>query len=270
MPDDLGDQLVTVRRNNEIAMATVQSLTSLQGLLNERWRDTHTQQADRALTVLAGELSALLPEARTVLAELGDVSDAASAISADRTDQWRQALALSARYDALRSAQQTFVSAALFPPDQARVTIRVTPEARGLVLDYGHVREPEQYYAELGTGAANRRDDQLSETRVVEGRVVFSSHTDRPARARPWASGDTIIDMRFVTRDDVIAWVPTVRQLTGARDEHQARMLDEARAEAERLPGDEPQPFLRTGRTMPPPPAALLDRLAREEMGEPV
>jgi len=46
-------------------------------------------------------------------------------------------------------------------------------------------------------------------------------------------------------------------------------MQAEARAEADRRPGHDDPPFLRTGRRMPPPPAALLDRLAREELGDP-
>jgi len=271
VPADLGDQLVTIRQHNETARATVEALTSLQALLHVRWRDTHTQQADRALTALRGALDAVLSQTRPVLAELGNVSDAEAAISAGRTGEWQEACNLAGRYAEIRAAQVTLVSAALHPADQPQASIRVAPESRRLVADYGHVRNADLHYPELGTGAANRRADQLSETRIVNGRVVFSSHTDRPATAPPWVSGDGLDDLRFVTRDHVIAWLPTLGQLGDARDEHQARMQDEARAEAERRPGDDdPQPFARAGRRMPPPPAALLDRLAREELGDPV
>jgi len=269
VPDDLGDQLVTIRQHNETARATVEALTSLQALLHVRWRDTHVRQVDPALSVLRDALDAVLSQARPVLAQLGNVTDAEAAIGAGRTGEWQETCRLAGRYAEIRAAQTTLVSAALHPADQPQASIRVAPEARSLVSDYGSVRDSDLHYAELGTGDANRRADQLSETRIINGRVVFSSHTDTPATVRPWATGDVLSDLRFVTRDHVIAWVPTLGQLGDARDEHQARMQDEARAEAERRPGDDdPQPFVRAGRKMPPPSAALLNRLAREELGE--
>jgi len=270
VPDDLGDQIVKIRRDNETALATVQALTGLQDLLHVRRRDTHAKQADSALGVLSTELDALLSQARPVLARLGDVDSADTAITSGRVDEWRQAGQLGTRYVELRDAQRIIVAAALNPPDQPRMTSRVSPEIRDLVADFGHVRQPERHYAELGTGAANRRGDQLSETRVVDGRVVFSSHTDRPLRPRPWFTGDAIADLRFVCRAGSRAWVPSVPELTRARDEHEQRKQAEARADAERTPGDEPEPRLRTDRRQPPPPVALIDRLAREELGEPV
>jgi len=267
---DVGDQLGAIRQHNETARATVEALTSLQALLHARWRDTHTQQADRALSVLRTELSALLTQVRPVLTQLGGVTDAEAAISVGRTDEWQEACNLAGRYAEIRAAQVTLVSAALHPADQPQASIRVAPESRRLVADYGHVRNADLHYPELGTGDANRRADQLSETRIIEGRVVFSSHVDRPVTVRPWVSGDVLEDLRFILRDGVQAWLPTVAELTGARDEHEQRVQADARAEAERRPGDDdPQPFLRAGRKMPPPPAALLDRLAREELGDP-
>lgn len=267
VPDDLGDQLVTIRQHNETARATVEALTSLQALLHVRWRDTHTQQADRALTVLRTELSALLTQARPVLTQLGGVTDAEAAIGAGRTGEWQEACNLAGRYAEIRAAQVTLVSAALHPADQPQASIRVAPESRRLVSDYGYVRAPDLHYPELGTGDANRRADQLSETRVVNGRIVFSSHVDRPATVRPWASGDVLEDLRFILRDDVIPWLPDVFELTDARDAHQSRMQAADRAEHERRPGDEPEPRLRTDRPMPPPGRALVQRLAEETLG---
>jgi len=96
---------------------------------------------------------------------------------------------------------------------------------------------------------------------------VVGSTGRPPTEHRPWATGDALADLRFACRADVRAWLPTVRQLTGARDEHEQRQQDDARADAERTPGDEPQPLLRTDRRMPPPGRALVQRLAEEELG---
>jgi hypothetical protein len=60
----------------------------------------------------------------------------------------------------------------------------------------------------------------------------------RPARTtRPWCTDDTLTNLRFIVRPDVDAWVPSIRELTRARDEHQERKLDAARAAAG-LPAD--------------------------------
>ena len=50
---------------------------------------------------------------------------------------------------------------------------------------------------------------------------------------RPWCTGDTLGDLRYVTcRDDVHPWVPSMRELTSARAAHQERKLDAARTAA--------------------------------------
>ena len=267
VPADVADRVLTIRRSNESAFAEAGVLGPLEHRLRERLLALHRERVGDALNVLATELDAVLTAAGPVLAELGsNVDDAASAIEADRVVQWREATALAERYDELRRAQRVLVSAAVSP--QAHVSDRVSPEARSLVDDFGIVRDAGLHYPEVGTGV-NRSEVRTGEVRIFSGRLVTSDHSDRPARARPWLTGDVITDLRFVCRADVRAWLPTVAQLTGTRDEHERRKQDEARAEADRRPGhDDPQPFARAGRRMPPPPAALLDRLAREEMGE--
>ena len=267
VPADVGPQVLKIRRSNETAWAEAGVLGPLERRLQERLLALHRERADDALDLLATELGTLLAAATPVLDVLDGVNDADDAIAADRVEPWRQAVALSARYGELRRAQRILVSAAVTP--QPHLSDRVSPEARALVDDYGVVRDADSHHPAVGTGA-NGGEVRLSESRIFSGRIVVTAHTDAPVTPRPWLTGDTIIDMRFVTRDDVRAWVPRVRELTGARDEHERRKQDEARAEAERLPGDEPQTFLRTGRRMPPPGPELLTRLAREELGEPV
>ena len=270
VPDDLGSRVLQIRRSNEAALATAQVLGPLERRLQERLLAVHREQADPALNVLAAELLELLTEARPVLARLNGVDDAEDAIAADRVDEWRQAVALTSRYAAVRDAQRVIVAGALDPPDQARLTARVSPAIRDLVDNFGVVRQPHLHFPEVGTGV-NRSEVRVGQSRIFSGRIVTDAHTDRPARPRPWTTGDPVADLRFLVRDHVIAWVPTVAELTGARDEHERRKQAEARAEAERRPGDEqPERRLPRGRQMPPPSAALIDRLAREELGEPV
>jgi len=269
VPADVGERVLAIRRTNESALAELGVLGPAERRLQERLVALHRQRADDALHELATELDALLTAARPLLARLPGVHDAEDAINADRVQVWRQATELAEHHGALRGAQRIIVGGSLDAPDQARITSRVSPEVRDLVDNYGHIRQPHLHYPELGAGA-NREEVRVGQTRIFSGRLTVDSHVDRPVRDRPWTTGDTLDDLHFLTRDDVEAWVPTIAQLTGARDEHEQRMQADARAEAERRPGDDdPQPPLRAGRKMPPPPAALLDRLAREELGDP-
>ncbi|MBA2696773.1 MAG: hypothetical protein H0U62_13265 [Actinobacteria bacterium] len=271
VPDDLGDRVLKIRRANESAFAEASVLGPLESRLRERLLAVHREQADDALTVLADELLELLTAARPVLARLGsDVDSADTAITSGRVNEWRQAGQLGTRYTEVRDVQRIVVAGALDPPDQARVTSRVSATVRDLVDNFGVVRQPHLHFPEVGTGV-NRSEVRVGQSRIFSGRIVTDAHTDRPARPRPWTTGDPVADLRFLVRDHVIAWVPTVAELTGARDEHERRKQAEARAEAERRPGDEqPERRLPRGRQMPPPSAALIDRLAREELGEPV
>ena len=270
VPADLADRVLQIRRSNEATLATAQILGPVERRLEERLQAVHRTRADDALTVLATELDAALTAASPVLARLGSVDDADTAITSGRVNEWKEAGHLATRYAAVRDAQRVIVAGALDPPDQARLTARVSPAIRDLVDNFGVVRQPHLHFPEVGTGV-NRSEVRVGQSRIFSGRIVTDAHTDRPARPRPWTTGDPVADLRFLVRDHVIAWVPTVAELTGARDEHERRKQAEARAEAERRPGDEqPERRLPRGRQMPPPSAALIDRLAREELGEPV
>jgi len=269
VPDDVGPQVLKIRRSNEAAFAAAQVLGPMERRLQERLLVVHREQADDALAVLRAELDTVISQAGPVLAELGDVDSADAAIAADRVVQWRQADAMASRYVGVRDAQRVIVAAALDPPDQPRATSRVSPQIRDLLADYGFVREADRHHPTVGTGA-NGGEVRLSGSRIFSGRLVTDAHTDAPVTPRPWLTGDTITDLRFACRAGVEPWVPAINELTGARDEHEQRKQDEARDEAERMPGDEPERRLPHGRRMPPPPAALLDRIAREELGESV
>jgi len=266
VPDDVGAQVLKIRRSNEMAFASAGILGPLERGLRERLLAVHRERADDALQVLAVELRTLLAEAAPVLGQLDGVNDADDAIAADRVQPWRQAVAMAARYAELRQAQRILVSAAVTP--QSHTSDRVSGEARALVDDFGHVVDADRHYPEVGTDV-NRSEVRIGESRIFAGRLVTSDHSDRPVRPRPWLTGDVITDLRFACRADVRAWVPVINELTRARDDHRKRTEAAARAAAERLPGDEPEPRLRTDRRMPPPGPELLSRLAREELGEP-
>jgi len=270
LPDDLATRVLQIRRDNEIRMATAQILGPVEERLKERLAVLHRTQADDGLRLLAVELDVILSEARPVLAELHGVDDAAGAIDADRVQPWREAIALAERHVALRGAQRVITSASLDPPDRARATTRVAPEVRDMVNNYGIVRDAARHYPELGGSDVNRSELRTGEVRIFSGRLITDSHTDRPVRVRPWLTGDAVADLHFLVTPGVAPWVPSIAALAGARDEHERHQQDEARAAAERRPGDDDPPFPRRGsRQMPPPSAALLDRLAREELGEP-
>lgn len=233
-PDDLGARVIDVRRANEAALAELQALDGLAQRLRERLRDTNVEQVDPALAVLAAVLDALLDEARPVLAALGDVPDPGAAIERGVVEPWREATRLAERYAELRQAQGVVTSAAISPPDSvsAGLTDRISPDTRWLVGDYGHVKDAARH-GTVGSAAANRADQYTSGTRVVGGRVVQTTRTEKPARSRPWLTDDGLADLRFILGDGVEPWVPTVRELTAARDEHAQRLRDEARAAAE-------------------------------------
>ena len=266
VPDDIADRVIEIRRRNEVAMARAQILGPLEQRLQERLVAAHRHQADAGLAVLAVELADILNEARPVLAELHGVDDAADAIDANRVQPWRQAIKLVERHVELRGAQRVITAAALDPPDRARATTRVSPEIRNLIDNFGFVRDPAYHYPELG--GSDRTEARTGTVKIFRGRVVSDSHTDAPVRPRPWLTGDSLADLRFLAGSDVSAWVPQLAALTEARAEHEHQQQADARAEAERRPGDDDPPFLRPGRGMPPPSAALLSKLAREELGE--
>ena len=217
IPDDLGERLLVIRQANEGAAATVLALQRLRDQLWQRQRDVQVTHADDALAVLRGELSALLASARPVLAELGDADDAQAAVTADRVDQWREATELAARYAELRRAQMVVASAALDPAG--------TRDLSPLVIDYGHVKNPDRHDPDVGT------DPYVP--RVQEQLMV--THIPPPGGSnRPWCTGHTLGDLSYVAcRDGVHPWLPSMRELAGARAAHQERKLDAARTAAE-------------------------------------
>ncbi len=211
IPDNLGEQVLTIRRDLEAANAEFAALRQLEADLRHRLRATHAEQADRAFAVLRDELDQLLDQARHVLAELGDVNDPAAAIEADRVRAWREATTLAARYTELRDAQLAIVTDARTPPDVPLG--RTDPDARSLMRDHGHIRDAGAHGA-IGDAATHRAN----------------TNEQQPTR-RPWLTGDSLADLRFIaTHEHVEAWVPDISELTAARDEHTQRLRDEARA----------------------------------------
>ena len=84
VPDDVGPQVLKIRRSNEAAFAAAQVLGPMERRLQERLLVVHREQADDALAVLRAELDTVISQAGPVLAELGDVDSADAAIAADR------------------------------------------------------------------------------------------------------------------------------------------------------------------------------------------
>ena len=259
----LGERVIRIRTSNETAEAELAALIGVEQRLRERLRDLAEIHADDALDVLRAELDDVLTRARPVVEDLGDVDSAEEAITADKVSAWRLANTLAKRHGEIRAAQAVLVAGAVEPPDVPQITERASAAVRRLVADHGIVRDPDEHgtlgepdYREASTNGANRD---------TSGRVVGS--TGPPTGHRPWTTGSDLGDLRYVVRADVEPWLPRVAELTRARDEHRKRTEVAARAEAERLPGDEPERRLPHGRRMPPPPAALVQRLAEEELG---
>jgi len=216
IPDDLGERLLVIRQANEAAAATVLALQRLRDRLWQRQRDVQVTHADDALAVLRVELSALLASARPLLAELGGVNDADDAIAGDQVQPWRQAVAMAARYAELRQAQMVIVSAALEPAG--------TRDISPFTVDYGHIRDADRHDPDVGTDPYTPR---------VQESLMVAHVPPVGGSNRPWCTGDTLGDLRYVTcRDDVHPWVPSMRELTSARAAHQERKLDAARTAA--------------------------------------
>jgi len=221
IPDDIGHRLLVIRQGNEAAAASVLALQRLRDQLWQRQRDVQVTHADDALAVLRDELNTLLASARPLLARLGGVNDADDAIAADQVQPWRQAVAMAARYAELRQAQMVIVSAALEPAG--------TRDISPLTVDYGHVRDADRHDPDVGTDPYTPR---------VQEQLMITHVPPAGGSNRPWCTGDTLGDLRYVAcRDDVEPWLPSMRELTGARAAHQERKLDAARTAAG-LPAD--------------------------------
>jgi len=216
IPRDIGERLLVLRQANEAAAASVMALQRLRDRLWQRQRDIQVTHADDALAFLRRELTTLLASARPALAELGDADDAQAAVTADRVDQWRQATELAARYAELRQAQMVIVSAALEPAG--------TRDISPLTVDYGHVRDADRHDPDVGTDPYTPR---------VQESLMITHIPPTGGSNRPWCTGNTLADLRYVAcRDDVDPWLPSMRELTGARAAHRERKLDAARTAA--------------------------------------
>ena len=216
IPDDIGHRLLVIRQANEAAAASVLALQRLRDQLWQRQRDVQVTHADDALAVLRDELNTLLASARPLLARLGGVNDADDAIAADQVQPWRQAVAMAARYAELRQAQMVIVSAALEPAG--------TRDISPFTVDYGHVRDADRHDPDVGTDPYTPR---------VQESLMITHIPPTGGSNRPWCTGNTLADLRYVVcRDDVDPWLPSMRELTGARAAHRERKLDAARTAA--------------------------------------
>ena len=255
----LGERVIGIRNRNEILAAEHAAAIGVEQRLRERLRDLSVSHADDALNVLRAELGDVLTRARPVVEDLCDVTSAEEAITADKVSAWRLANTLAKRHGEIRAAQAIIVAGAVEPPDVPQITERASAAVRRLVADHGIVRDPDEHgtlgepdYREASTNGANRD---------TSGRVVGS--TRPPTGQRPWTTGSDLADLRYVVRDDVRAWLPTINELTRARGDHRKWTETEVRAAAEQ-PADEelrtPAPEGRRLRGRAPVVAAMSDR----------
>lgn len=141
----------------------------------------------------------VLEEARPVFAALpDDVVDGDSAIHAQCVGTWTAARDLAAQYARARAIQNGIVSAAGKNPDQA-ILARV----------YGYVKNPDQH--------GDVRGFVISENTPRQANELTGEPIDPPML--PWLDSDDVAALRYVLRDDVEWWVPTMQELRGHRTE---------------------------------------------------
>jgi len=221
VPEDLGERVLTVRRENEATGVHVQALTRFREHLHVHQRQIGVRHADAALAVLSTELHALLTMARPVLARLGNINSGDGAITAGLVDDWRAAGDLGSRYAEVRAVQLRITEDALNPDNLA------DRDVARLVTDHGYVQHADQLDDEVGTDPRQPRVDQPH---------LMVTGPGAPA-TRPWDSGSGSADLRYVCRPGVRPWLPSIGQLTGARAELKARRRETERAAAG-LPAD--------------------------------
>lgn len=228
-PADLADAVLAQRGENERADAGVGALQLVRERLAERLRDLRRDEADQALAVVRRELIELLADARPLAAGLNGITDPGDAIEAGMVEPWQQFGRLAERYTEIRAAQRVLTAGNLNAPDQPTVTDRVGPDTRRLVDSFGIVRDPHRH----GDPTVRPDGGRVASTRIVNGRVVETTGTERAERGMPWVTGDPRADLAFACRDGVAAWVPTVGELQQAADDHLARAAEAARAAAQ-------------------------------------
>ena len=230
VPDDIGQRVVDLRRDNESVIAALEVLRQVEDGLYEHRRSSIAQQVDLGLAVLADHLADLLAQARPAVEALVGITEAEDAITAGRVEQWTTLRRLSSRYAELRTAQAVLVSEGLFPPDDARRQRFgvVSSDARRLVDSFGTVRNFAAIFPE-GLPQSTRSAGG-SEPAIRNGRIVTSRVEDTRAAPPPWLTGDPAAALRYLTGPDAQPWCPTIAESTAARDDAARAAQDKPRS----------------------------------------
>ncbi len=221
VPDDLGARLAEIRRTNAEVGGEFEALRSIEDQVRNALQLRRRTGADRAVTVLTGELAEVTAEARAVFTALGDgVTNPAEAIAEDRVQEWRRAVELAGRHDAIRAAQRVLSTNALAP--NAHLPDHVDDRVHLLVDILGHVRQPQRWTdvaLHIGVGEAvlgGGRDPRLEPGLVAGTKHMHPQLAERSTMA-PWLVDDPVARLRFVCRSDVEPWIPTPGELREAR-----------------------------------------------------
>lgn len=138
-----------------------------------------------------------------MLAELPpDVVDADSAVNARAVETWRAARDLGIRYARARAVQNYIVANAGKSADQP-ILARV----------YGNVMNPDAYVNVCEYVVESNTPQRASELTCEP----------IPKPTLPWAEDDPVASLRFVLRDDVEWWCPSMDELKAHRAEVDAR-----------------------------------------------
>lgn len=177
--------------------------------------------ADTALRHLAAILEDILTAARPAFAALGDATSPDEAIDAGATEHWAIVRTLAAQHQELRAAQSTLVNDRLEPPygwSGTRLGTS-TGENADLVNSYGYVRsEVARAYLQGLTVADRGRRAAAEMARFNDESGATAEELAELTSPIPWLDDDPIAVLRWLAQPDAQPWVPTVRELTDARD----------------------------------------------------
>ncbi|MEU3112669.1 hypothetical protein ABZ652_01145 [Micromonospora chalcea] len=223
MPDDLAERYARERREIDDNNHLRTMLQALIDNLNSEIAEANRQAAPARLAALNDRLHALVDAARAQVALLGHARDAEAAVQAGAAEAWMRLSELGNEYAALRNRQQGLVQEYLGDPHRAGTLVR----------RYGLIANLDEVWPGWYEYATNQHYDPAP-----------WPHED----GRPY-DGQQGRDYLIWLADTPTArpWVPTVRQLEQAEEDHKRmtglRHAERARATAEeRARSNQPDP----------------------------
>lgn len=218
---DFGDRIVSAGDQLRRWETRQTALDHILEDVQSRRNSTLVTHADAGLRHLAAVLDDLLTAAGPAFAALGDATTAEAAIDAGTAEHWATVRSLAARHQELRAAQATLVNDRLEPPyGEAGTRLGTTSRDNAdLVNSYGYVRpDVANTYLHGLTVAARSSRAAVERARLEDEAGTSNEELGQLTGPIPWLDDDPIAVLRWLAQPDVQAWVPTVKELTDARD----------------------------------------------------